>query len=220
MLAVVGSPLRLIDMSDDDVATDFVAELLPPAPVPPLESFVAPVVAVTVTDPVVVGVPETEQEMLAPAATDAGGVGVQVPTVTPGGNPLIKHVAATAAADADGLLAQTTVPEYGTPTVDVAGSPDRSGCISELLMTSEVVAELFAALLSLTAPVVPFSVDVPVAVGVPETVHEIDAPGATVAGGAGVQFDVKPAGSPAMAHDALVAATAGDVAFVHVYVPL
>jgi hypothetical protein len=83
---------------------------LPPVVVPPFESFVAPVVAVTVTDPVAVGVPETAHEMLEPTATEAGGVGVQAPTVTPAGNPLIEHVAAMAAPVAVAEFVHKTVP--------------------------------------------------------------------------------------------------------------
>lgn len=110
-MAVPGSPERSIDISDAFVATVVDAELLPPVPVPPLVSLVAPVVAVTVTLPVAVGVPETVQEMLAPMATDAGGVGVQVPTVTPAGRPETLQLAATAAAVAEPLLVHSTVPE-------------------------------------------------------------------------------------------------------------
>ena len=88
--------------------------------------------------------------------------------------------------------------------------------MSALFMVSGEDAALLALLLSLVAPVVPLSVEAPAAVGVPETVHEMLAPGATVAGGVGVQLDVRPAGRPLMAHDALVAATAGLVALEHV----
>ena len=106
-----GSVDRSIDMSDPDVTTAFVAELFPPVVVPPLVSLVAPVVAVTVTEPEAVGVPETAHEMLEPAATVAGGVGVQVPSVTPGGRPLAEQVAFVALAVAVALLVQRTVPE-------------------------------------------------------------------------------------------------------------
>lgn len=40
----------------------------------------------------------------------AGGVGVQVPTVTPGGNPEMLHVALVALAVADALLVHLIVP--------------------------------------------------------------------------------------------------------------
>ena len=43
-----------------------------------LPSLVAPVVPVSVDEPVVVGVPETVQVILAPAATEVGGVGAQL----------------------------------------------------------------------------------------------------------------------------------------------
>ena len=91
--------------------TALVAVLFPPVPVPPFESFVAPVEAVTVPVPVVVGVPDTEQEMLLPGATVAGGVGVQVPTVTPGGSPEIEQLAANALPVAPALFVHSTVPE-------------------------------------------------------------------------------------------------------------
>lgn len=78
--------------------------------VPPLTSLVAPVVAVTVLEPGAVGVPETGQEMLAPAATVAGGVGVHAPTVTPGGKPETVQVALIALAEAETLLVHLSVP--------------------------------------------------------------------------------------------------------------
>ena len=98
-------------MLDPVVVTDAVVELLPPVVVPPLVSLVAPVVTVRVVDPGAVGVPETEHEMLDPAVTVAGGVGVQVPTVTPGGKPEIAHVAPVAEAVAVALFVQENVPE-------------------------------------------------------------------------------------------------------------
>lgn len=97
-------------MSDATVATAFVAVLLPPAVVPPLVSLVAPVVTDAIVVPDAVGVPDTEHEMNAPAATVAGGVGVHVPTVTPGGRPLMLHVALVALAVAEALLVQRIVP--------------------------------------------------------------------------------------------------------------
>lgn len=211
----VGRPDRLIDMSDALVATVAVAVLLPPVPVPPFVSFVAPVVAVTVVVPVAVGVPDTGQEMLAPIATVAGGVGVQVPTVTPGGRPVMLQLALIAAPVADALFVHSTVPAYGTPTVAVAGNPDRSGLMSEPFTLNDAVAVLFGRLRSFVAPVVPVSVTVPAVVGVPDTVHVIAAPGLTVVGGVGVQLDVRPAGSPVIAHVAAVAARNGEAAFVH-----
>jgi hypothetical protein len=98
-------------MSEPDTATDFVAVLFPPDVVPPTLSFEAPVVAVTVDEPGAVGVPLTGHEMLAPAAIIAGGVGVQAPTVTPGGNPDTAQVAAAALAVAVTLLVHFTMPE-------------------------------------------------------------------------------------------------------------
>ena len=98
-------------MSAPSVATPLVAELLPPAVVPPLLSLVAPVTAVTVLVPVVVGVPVTGHEMLAPIATVAGVAGVQAPTVTPAGKPEIAQVALVAAAVAVALLVHLIVPE-------------------------------------------------------------------------------------------------------------
>jgi hypothetical protein len=98
-------------MSEPATATACVAVLLPPPVVPPLVSFVAPVATVTVLEPVAVGVPDTAQEMLAPAATVAGGVGVHRPTVTPGGRPEIAHDALVALAVAAALLVHFTVPE-------------------------------------------------------------------------------------------------------------
>lgn len=98
-------------MSEPVVVSVAVAELLPPVVVPPLLSLVAPVVAVRVEAPAAVGVPLTGHEMLAPAATVAGGTGVQVPTVTPAGNPASEHVAAVALAVAVALLVHLSVPE-------------------------------------------------------------------------------------------------------------
>lgn len=98
-------------MSEPVVVTGLVAVLLPPVVVPPLESLVAPVDTETVVAPDAVGVPLTGHEMLAPAATVAGGVGVQVPAVTPGGRPEMAQDAAVALAVAVALLVQRIVPE-------------------------------------------------------------------------------------------------------------
>jgi hypothetical protein len=108
--AVVGRPARLMLMSEPETATACVAVLLPPAVVPPLVSFVAPVATETVDGPDAVGMPDTAHEILAPTATVAGGVGVQAPTVTPGGKPEIAHVALLALAVAAALLVHFTVP--------------------------------------------------------------------------------------------------------------
>ena len=61
-----------------------------------LPSLVAPVVPLTTELPDVVGVPETVQVMLAPAATAAGVAGTQT-VESPAGKPLTAHVAAVAA---------------------------------------------------------------------------------------------------------------------------
>jgi hypothetical protein len=91
--------------------------------------------------------------------------------------------------------------------------------MSEPVVAIDVDAVLFAAFGSLLAPVVPLMADVAGDVGVPETVHVIAAPGATVDGGVGAHDVVRPAGRPLTAHDALVAAIAGAAAFEHVNVP-
>ena len=83
-------------MSEPVGATVLVSVLLPPDVVPPLVSLVAPVVTETVALAVDVGVPETVHEIELPEAMVAGGVGVQVPTVTPAGRPVIAQVAPTA----------------------------------------------------------------------------------------------------------------------------
>jgi hypothetical protein len=92
--------------------------------------------------------------------------------------------------------------------------------MSAPVTASDAVAVLFTGVTSLVAPVVPVSGAVPTAVGVPETVHVIDAPGATVVGGVGEHVVVRPAGKPATAQVAAVAAMAGDAAFEHVKVPV
>ena len=97
-------------MSEPEVTIDAVAELLPPAVVPPLVSLVAPVLMATDDVPDAVGVPLTEQLMLPPGGTLAGGVGEQPVTVTPGGRPKMEHVAAIALAVALALLVHNTVP--------------------------------------------------------------------------------------------------------------
>ena len=92
--------------------------------------------------------------------------------------------------------------------------------MSEPVTAMEVVPVLFAVLPSLVAPVVPLTVLVATAVGVPYTVHVIEAPAATAAGGDGTHDVVRPAGKPLTAHDAAVAPSAGAAAFEHVKVPL
>ena len=69
----------------------------------------------------------------------------------------------------------------------MTGRPERSGDMSEPIAPMVTVAALLAGLPSLVAPVVPAIVLDPMAVGVPETVQVIFAPGATVAGGGGAQ---------------------------------
>jgi hypothetical protein len=83
-----------------------------------------------------------------------------------------------------------------------------------------VLMVLLAVLPSFEAPVVPDSVAAPGAVGVPETVHVMLAPGATAAGGTGEHVVVNPAGNPETAHVAAVAANAGAGAAAHVNVPV
>ena len=95
-------------MSEPAVAMVAVAELLPPVPVPPLLSLLAPVVTVVVVEPVAVGVPLTGHVILAPAAI--GGADEQAPTVTPGGKPLTAHVAAAALAVDAALFVHLIVP--------------------------------------------------------------------------------------------------------------
>jgi hypothetical protein len=91
--------------------------------------------------------------------------------------------------------------------------------MSEPVTASDAVAVLLAVFGSFGAPVLPLNGDVPGAVGVPETVHVMLAPGATVAGGVGAHDVVRPAGKPVTAQVALVAAIAGAAAFEQVYVP-
>ena len=109
-MSAIGKVERSTLISELVVVIEAVAVLLPPLPVPPLVSLVAPVVAVTVFVPAAVGVPLTGQLMLAPMATVAGGKGEQVPTVTPGGRPETAHVALVALAVADALLVHFTLP--------------------------------------------------------------------------------------------------------------
>jgi hypothetical protein len=219
-LSVVGKPDKSIDMSEPDVAIDAVAVLLPPVPAPPLVSFEAPVVTVTMLEPLAVGVPVTVQEMLVPAATVAGGAGVQVPTLTPGGRPATEQLAFVAAAVAAALFVHLMVPAYAVPTVAVVGRPDRSGVMSDPVVVSVAVAVLLAALESLVAPVVPLTVETAGVVGVPVTVQTICAPGATDDGGTGEHDVERPAGKPVTAQLAAVAVTAGAAAFLHVKEPL
>jgi hypothetical protein len=207
-------------MSEPLTVTAAVAVLLPPPVAPPLVSFVAPVVTVTVGTPFVVGVPLTGHVIVPPGAMLAGAVGAQTPTVTPGGKPLTLHVALSAVPVALALFRHTIEPVYTVPTVAVVGSPVRSGTMSEPLVASTVVAVLLAVFGSFAAPVVPVTAEELGAVGVPETVHVIEAPGATDAGGTGEHVVVRPAGKPVMPQLAAVAAIAGAAAFEQVNVPV
>jgi hypothetical protein len=92
--------------------------------------------------------------------------------------------------------------------------------MSEPVAPSVAVAVLFKALPSFVAPVVPVTVELPGAVGMPVTVHEIDAPGATLVGGDGTHANERPDGRPLTAQVAAVAATAGDAALEQVNAPL
>ena len=92
--------------------------------------------------------------------------------------------------------------------------------MSEPAVARTVEAVLLAGLPSLDAPVVPVTVDDPVVVGVPETVHVILAPAANAAGGVGAHDVVRPGGRPVTAHDAFGAANAGAPAFEHVNEPV
>jgi hypothetical protein len=215
-LAVVGKPASEIAISELLVVTGLVATSLAG-----LVSLMAEVVTDAVVVPVAVGVPVTGQEMDAPMASEATGVvGVHGPTVTPGGKPVTAHITFKPAAVAVALLVHLMTPEYGTPTVATAGKPVKSGDTSAPVTLIAAIAVLFAVLTSLVAPVVPASAAPPTAVGVPETVQVMAAPGATEAAGAvGEQTVVRPAGKPLTAQPALVAATAGAAAFEQVYVP-
>ena len=91
-------------MSEPVTATVVVALLFERSP-----SLLALVVPVTVDDATVVGVPETVQVILAPAATEVGGTGEHV-VVKPAGSPLTAQVAAAAVCVADAALVQVNVP--------------------------------------------------------------------------------------------------------------
>ena len=83
--------------------------------------------------------------------------------------------------------------------VDLAN--DRIGSVTA--MTIEAV--LFDGLPSLVAPVAPGTVVLPFAVGVPETVQTMLAPGATVVGVDGEQLAERPGGKALTAQDAAIA---------------
>jgi hypothetical protein len=92
--------------------------------------------------------------------------------------------------------------------------------MSAPMMLSDACAVLLAAVTSLEAPVVPFSVTVPMAVGVPATVHVITPPGASgeLVGTVGAQVVVRPAGRPVTPQMAALADTAGAGALEQVNV--
>ena len=94
-----------------------------------LPSLVAPVVPVNVLEPTVVGVPDTVQVTVAPAATVAGTVG-EHDVVSPGGRPLTAHDAVVALTAGAAALVQLNVPLYGTPILAVVGKPTRLMLIS------------------------------------------------------------------------------------------
>lgn len=103
-VAVAGNPDRSGVISEPLTASVVVAVSLAG-----LLSLPAPVVPVSVLDPVLTGVPATVQVILAPAATVAGGVGEQV-VLRPAGRPLIVHDAFVALAVAVAELVQVKVP--------------------------------------------------------------------------------------------------------------
>jgi hypothetical protein len=101
--------------------------------------------------------------------------------------------------------------------------------MSEPEITMELVAVLLPPVvtppsLSLAAPVVKVSGEVPAAVGVPLTVHVITTPMATVppVGTVGEHTLIKPVGNPAIAQVvfALAGAVAAGAVLVQVKVPL
>jgi hypothetical protein len=85
-------------------------------------------------------------------------------------------------------------------------------------ITSDAV--LFDGLPSFVAPVMPGTVVLPSAVGVPVTVQTMLAPAATVAGVDGEQLAVRPAGRAPTEHVAAVALSVADAEFVHEYEPV
>ena len=103
-MAVAGRPERSGDMSEPAVALTVLALLLAGLP-----SLLAPVVPETDEEPVVVGVPETVQTICAPAATEAGGVGVH-DVVRPAGKPVTAQLAEVAAKAGDAAFVQLNVP--------------------------------------------------------------------------------------------------------------
>jgi hypothetical protein len=128
-------------MSEATVTTFLVTVLLPVLVRPPFVSLVPPVVSDAIVVPGAVGTPETGHEIDAPGASeDTGNAGEHVPTVTPGGRPVMAHDTFVAAAVAVPVFVHSAVPEYGTPTVAVAGRLVRSGVTSEPVMATVVAA--------------------------------------------------------------------------------
>lgn len=193
MLADVGKPLRSTDISAPVTVIDVEAVLFDV-----FESFVAPVLPEIDAVPVAVGVPETVQVMVPEGATVAGGVGVH-DVVKPAGKPVTAHDALVAATDGVAPLVHVKEPEYGTPIDAVVGKPARLIVMSELCTVNDAVAVLFGRLRSFVALVVPVTVTVPAAVGVPETVQVMTPAVAIFAGGTGEHDDVRPAGRPDIA---------------------
>jgi hypothetical protein len=73
---------------------------------------VAPVAPLTVEDPVAVGVPDTEQVIVAlGASVETGTAGVQPVTVTPAGRPVTAQVAFVAPTAGAAAFVQVNVPE-------------------------------------------------------------------------------------------------------------
>jgi hypothetical protein len=185
-----------------------------------LGSFGEPVLPLSGDEPGAVGVPETVQVIAAPGATVEGGVGAH-DVVKPAGRPVTAHVALVAAMAGAAAFEQVKEPEYGTPTEALVGRPERLMLMSEPDTATAWVAVLLPPFASFVAPVATETVDDPVAVGVPETAHEMLAPAATVAGGVGVHAPtVTPGGRPEMAQVALVAPAVAAVLLVHLKVPL
>lgn len=110
----------------------------------------------------------------------------------------------------------TTVPTALKFAVVVALTIDNAG----VPMAIDVTAVLLALTPSFVAPVVPLTVDVPLAVGVPVTEQVMALPCATTVGGVGEHTVARPAGKPATEHVAAVAVTAVGATLVHVNVPL
>jgi hypothetical protein len=109
---VAGIPANDGTISEPVMAIELVAVLLPPAVVPPLTSFAAPVVNDSGAIPEAVGVPETVQVITAPMATVPAVGTVGKHTVDkPVGSPAIAQVVKVlAAAVAVAELVQVNVP--------------------------------------------------------------------------------------------------------------